>query len=299
MPSGRSAIASPSRISSRAGSARTASTISGTAAVTSLSRRENTRTSSPALWTWTRAPSSLYSSAASPSSASASAASSALPASIGSTGRKSCTAKRASPAAPSASAARATCGRSPASITRPAHAVAGKPAARATASITSALQRALAELAHHEPEEKLPLVVVAPREQSAQELLTRFGGALAGRAGDTLQRRIQLRELDAGVRRRRRLGVGRGLQAGPAEAQLLLVDDAAEVAGGELDLVGWHGGEQLCEDRDLVAPPAGGGDAAGSVDERGELQWRDPARGRGIIAEQDAVRVGTVRLALT
>jgi len=48
-PPAASAIASPSRISSRAGSGRTAATISGTAAVTSLRLRVNTRTSSPAL----------------------------------------------------------------------------------------------------------------------------------------------------------------------------------------------------------------------------------------------------------
>ena len=70
-PFGASAIVSPSRISSRAGSGRTASTISGTAAVTSLRLRVKTRTSSPALWTWTRAPSSFHSSAAVPSWASA------------------------------------------------------------------------------------------------------------------------------------------------------------------------------------------------------------------------------------
>ena len=66
-----------------AGNPRTRATISGTDAVTSLSVRENTRTSSPALCTWMRAPSSLYSSAASPSCLSASPTLSAGCASIG------------------------------------------------------------------------------------------------------------------------------------------------------------------------------------------------------------------------
>ena len=48
------------------------STSSGTRAVTSWSWRVKTRTSSPALWSWMRAPSSLYSKAASPRRSSAS-----------------------------------------------------------------------------------------------------------------------------------------------------------------------------------------------------------------------------------
>ena len=71
-PPGRRLITSPSRIRSLAGSARVTSTISGTACVTSFKLREYTLTSSPDLWTCTRAPSILYSSAASPIEASAS-----------------------------------------------------------------------------------------------------------------------------------------------------------------------------------------------------------------------------------
>src|SRR3989454_276773 len=139
VPSGgaRSAIASPSRIVSRRGSRRVASTTSGTATVTSFSWREKTRTSSPALCTWIRAPSSLYSNAASPSSARASATSAAAWASIGWIGRNSSIRKRASPAAPSTSAARATAARSPASIAARRTKSGSSPAARATASVTS------------------------------------------------------------------------------------------------------------------------------------------------------------------
>ena len=143
------------------------------------------------------------------------------------------------------------------------------------------VERALAELAHDEAEQKLPLVVAEPREQFAEEPPSRVGRALAGGAGDALEGRVQLGELDAGLRRlgvrveksgtRRRHRVG-SLQAGPAEAELLLADDPAEVGGGELDLIGGHTGEQLGQEGDLVAATAGGRDAAGGVDQGGELQ---------------------------
>ena len=66
--------------------ARAQSTTSGTRSVTSWSCRVKTRTSSPALWTWMRAPSTLYSKAASPRRSRASPTSSAVLASIGATG---------------------------------------------------------------------------------------------------------------------------------------------------------------------------------------------------------------------
>ena len=78
------------------------------------------------------------------------------------------------------------------------------------------VERALAELAHHEAEEELPLVVAEPREQSAQELPSRFGRALAGSAGDTLQRRVQLGELDAGSGAPSRGASGLGVATGAA-----------------------------------------------------------------------------------
>ena len=104
----RSASASPSTTASRTGSARAHSTTSGTRAVTSCSCRVKTRTSSPARWTCSRAPSSLYSKAASPSRSSASSASPAGLASIGATGESRRSEKRPRPAAPSSSAARAS-----------------------------------------------------------------------------------------------------------------------------------------------------------------------------------------------
>src|SRR3989449_10306225 len=137
LPSGRSAIASPSRIASRRASRRAAATTSGTATVTSFSWREKTRPSSPRLCTWMRAPSSLYSNAASPSWVRASSTSSAAWASIGWTGRNSSTRQRARPGAPSVSAACATAPRSPASIAARRTRSESSVAARATASATS------------------------------------------------------------------------------------------------------------------------------------------------------------------
>ena len=60
-PSSASTIDSPSSTSRSAGSARTASTTSGSRCVTSLSERVNTRTWSPSRCTWIRAPSSFSS----------------------------------------------------------------------------------------------------------------------------------------------------------------------------------------------------------------------------------------------
>ncbi len=133
-PPGASAIASPSRISSRTGSGRTAATISGTAAVTSLRLRVNTRTSSPALWTCTRAPSSFQSTAAVPRKSSAFETLSADCASIGCTGWRRRMPNCAMPPAPSTSAARAMAGRPPAYIAARRTSSGGSAAACAIAS---------------------------------------------------------------------------------------------------------------------------------------------------------------------
>ena len=97
----------------------------------------NTRTSSPALWICTRAPSTLYSNAASPSLPSAASTSSAGFASMGATGESRVSVKRARPAAPSSVAARATFPMSPEYMAASRTAAAGRPDARATASRTS------------------------------------------------------------------------------------------------------------------------------------------------------------------
>src|SRR5207249_992835 len=114
--------------------ARAKSTTSGTRAVTSWRWRVNTRTSSPALWSWMRAPSSLYSKAAGPSRSSAASTSSAVLASMGATGERSRSEKRPRPAAPSSSAARATSPTLPEYIAACRTLDAGSPEARAIAS---------------------------------------------------------------------------------------------------------------------------------------------------------------------
>ena len=135
-PSLRRAMASPSSSSSRGASARAHSTSSGTRAVTSCSSRVNTRTSSPALWSWMRAPSSLYSNEASPRRRSASSTSFAGLASMGAIGESTRSEKRTRPAAPCSSAARATSPRLGANMAACRTAAGGRPAARATASRT-------------------------------------------------------------------------------------------------------------------------------------------------------------------
>src|SRR5439155_585489 len=61
LPSASTATTSPSSRNSEAGRVFAIATISGKLSVTSLSRREKMRTTSPLRWIWMRAPSSLYS----------------------------------------------------------------------------------------------------------------------------------------------------------------------------------------------------------------------------------------------
>ncbi len=133
-PSARSAIASPSRISSADAALRAASTTSGTAAVTSFRVRVKTRISSPALCTWTLAPSSFHSNAASPRAAIAASGLAAGCASIGRIGRIGRMAKRSSPACPWVSAARAAGARPPPIMAARRTSAAGTPLAEASAS---------------------------------------------------------------------------------------------------------------------------------------------------------------------
>ena len=118
-------------------------------------------------------------------------------------------------------------------------------------------ERALAKLAHDEAEQETPLFFAEPREQLAEDPLLGLGGSLARRPGDSPEGGVQLAELD-GLRRvralgRYRRGGGRGLKPGPADAELVLGNDAAEVGGGELDLVGGRGREHGGEAGDLLA----------------------------------------------
>ena len=161
-------MASPSTTASRTGSARAHSTTSGTRAVTSCSWRVKTRTSSPARCTWSRAPSSLYSKAASPSRSSASSASPAGFASIGATGDSSRSEKRARPAAPSSSAARATSPMLPANIAACRTLGGGQLGGLRDRLQHEALERALAHLARQQLEQEAAPRVVRALEQRAQ-----------------------------------------------------------------------------------------------------------------------------------
>ena len=136
-PSSSSESVSPSRITSRTGIRRTTSTTSGRRWVMSARLRVNTRTSSPARCTWMRAPSSLYSTDASPVVASASAALGAVAASIGSTGRPTTSPTSSSSAAVPVSASRAVSPRSPESIAARRTTSPGRSAARAMASVST------------------------------------------------------------------------------------------------------------------------------------------------------------------
>ena len=131
-------MASPSSIRFFCGDARTAATISGTRAVTSLRLRVKTRTSSPCLCTCTRAPSSFHSSAAVPSVRSASSMAGADCDNIGSTGCMSRMENRASASAPSCINACATPAMPPAAIAALRASASLTPLAAATASSTSA-----------------------------------------------------------------------------------------------------------------------------------------------------------------
>ena len=134
-PASSRVSASPSRIRSSAGSARTSETTSGSRAEISSSDRVKTSTSSPRLWTWIRMPSSLASTARGPPSFSTAAGTSAAEeASIGRTGRP---ASRVNPASASAPPVRAACATGPVgalNIAARRTVFAGRPAACAIAS---------------------------------------------------------------------------------------------------------------------------------------------------------------------
>ena len=110
-----------------------------------------TRTSSPALCSWMRAPSTLYSKSrfAQPFQRGLHVLGAGL-ASMGETGERSCSVKRERPAAPSSIAARATRPTSPEYMAACRTTSGARPAALAMASQEQALESALPQLAHQE-----------------------------------------------------------------------------------------------------------------------------------------------------
>ena len=125
---------SPSRITACTGIRRTISTTSGSRCVMSARLRVNTQTSSPARCTWMRAPSSLYSTDASPTVAIASAALAAVPASIGMIARPTTSPTASSSSAVPVIASTAVSARSPESIAARRTLAASRPEARTIAS---------------------------------------------------------------------------------------------------------------------------------------------------------------------
>ena len=200
VPSPRRAIVSPSRTISRTSSARTASTTSGTATLTSRRLREYTRTSSPALCTWIRAPSSLNSTDARPRSRIAAPTPSAESASIGWIGVNGRTTSAVSAASPSTSAARATGASAPASIAA-RRTVAGRMFdARATASTSTPSSAPCRSSPNSSRARKSCSCVGRPFEQAPQ----RFG-ARPRRPGSRERRDpdedvVDIRERERGVR---------------------------------------------------------------------------------------------------
>ena len=177
---------------------------------------------------------------------------SALPASIGSTGRKSCTAKRASPAAPSVSAARATGGRSPAQHDGAAD-VGRRDAGRARHRLDhQRLERALAQLAHHEaergtaarprravraaragaaaarPAEPLPVVRAMRSSAASTSVSSTPAAERSDRASPALAAPNSVSgSSGSGIAPGSATASDAACSAGPAEAELLLPDDAA------------------------------------------------------------------------
>src|SRR5438093_1242020 len=266
VPSGgaRSAIASPSRIVSRRGRRRVASTTSGTATVTSFSWREKTRTSSPALCTWIRAPSSLYSNAASPSSARASATSAAAWASIGWIGRNSSIRKREPRSSVDERGPRHG-GQVAREHRSTAHQVGLEPGGPRHGFGHESLERPLAQLADQQPEQEFLLVLGRAREQLAQQAVLRLGRALAGGVGEALELGVDLGEL-YGRCSGRALGP-RSLEGGVPDADPSLSGSAREKGDRGFDFLGSGLLRQRGEQVDLREPAARLGDAAGGLDE--------------------------------
>ncbi len=136
LPSRRSAISSPSKTADSTGSARAAATTSGSRNVMSSSVRVNRRTCPPAMWTWTRIPSSFHSMAACPPVLDrAPAIVGSLAASMGFSGWKTWRPKEARASVPPVSAAHAARGSDPLSMAARRTCAAAVAAAFATASV--------------------------------------------------------------------------------------------------------------------------------------------------------------------
>ena len=275
-PSGRSAIASPSRISVRAGSARTASTISGMRSPMGSSVRVNTATSSPSRCTWTRTPSSFHSTAGRAIPSSAASSDGAVLASIGCTGRPTSSLKRGEPG----SALRQR---------RLGHArkVAGEHRGAAHGRRLDAGggcdgigddagERALTQLAAGQHGQESLLLGGRAAEQRGDLLPPCGDGARPAQRLDPRERAIDLHDLEA----RRRSGGGQVAQGRPADAGAPLAQLAREVADDDRNLARPCSPQALGECRDLRQARARGRDGSRGGDEICEQHARIVLRGR-------------------
>ena len=214
-PSSSSESVSPSRITSCTGMRRTTSTTSGSRCVTSARLRVKTRTSSPARCTWMRAPSSLYSTDASPVVASAADALDAVAASIGSTGRPTTSPTASSSAAVPVSASLAVSPRSPESIAARRTTSPGRSAARAIASVSTPSSAPVRISPSRTRAMKSCSRSVARAVEFAELAAAVAGRAGTGCRGEPIEHRVEFAD-----RERRRLGrlAHRGGHPAPADA---------------------------------------------------------------------------------
>ena len=243
----------------------TASTTSGTAAVTSRSARENTRTSSPDLCTWMRAPSSFSSNAASPNAIRASATLSAGDASIGSTGRNSWIVYLDSADTPSRRAAQATSPRSPHSIAAWRTAAGDAPAALATASASTPSCAPWRSSPDSRRTRKSCSVLVARPKQIGQRLRADAHRSRTLRARDSIECVVSFAEAQAGFHRRS--DGARLRHDGPADTNSPLQKRTRKKRDGKAHFLRRSSLQQLGQFADLVQTPSRSRDGIRHVDQ--------------------------------
>ena len=178
-------------MSSRAGSARAHSTISGTRAVTSLQLpREDAHLVAGPVDLHARAVELVLERRLAQRAPSASSASPAGLASIGATGEGGAARSAPSPAAPSASATRASSPDAGAYIAARRTSRARQARAPARPPPRRALERALAHLAHQQLDEETASRLVGRLEERVQEAEPALGRARAGLGGDRGERLV-------------------------------------------------------------------------------------------------------------
>ena len=236
--------------------------------VTSFKSREKTRTSSPCLCTWTRAPSSLYSSAAGPRLATASSSVPAGEASMGSTGRKSSKLEAGETGGPFGERGMRH-GPQLAAQHRRAPDVGGRDSRGARHRVLhQPLQGALAHFAEQHAGEPVGFLGGGPPHQAGEHLPTR-----ARRSGARERREPIELAIDIGDAER---GLGRvGLRRGPtnqrgADADALLPRRPRQERHGGDDFLGPEAAQQRRQEIDLGVAARGRGECARGLGEFGD-----------------------------